>query len=213
MKQHWPAPERNKEPILAVLQRVLPSTGLLLEISSGSGQHAAFFARALPALRFQPSDMDDENLRSIAAWVAESAAPNLLPPLRIDVTQADWGITQADAVFNANMIHIAPWQCCEGLLRGVGQLLRPGGVFVMYGPFRLDGQHTSESNQRFDEGLKARDPRWGVRDAEVVVALAAEHGLAFQDRVAMPANNQCLVFQKLPRPPGEGSGEGRVSPA
>ncbi len=200
MKQHWPAPERNKEPILSVLRRVLPAEGLLLEIASGSGQHAAFFAHELPALTFQPSDMDDENLASIAAWVAESKAPNLRAPLRIDVTQADWDIARADAVFNANMIHIAPWECCQGLLRGVGQVLRAGGVLVLYGPFRLDGQHTSESNQRFDEGLKARDPRWGVRDAETVIALAAEHGLAFSERVAMPANNQCLVFRKSPTP-------------
>jgi hypothetical protein len=171
---------------------------LLLEIASGSGQHAAFFARELPTFHVQPSDMDDDNLASIAAWQAESGTPNLRAPLRIDVTEPDWGIEGVDAVFNANMIHIAPFACCQGLLRGVGRVLRVDGVFVLYGPFRLDGQHTSESNERFDAGLKARDPSWGVRDAETVIALAAERGLRFIERVAMPANNQCLVFHRSP---------------
>jgi SAM-dependent methyltransferase len=199
MKQEWPAPERNKQPILEVLRRVLPQRGLVLEIASGSGQHAAFFARELPGLSWQPSDLDDENLASIAAWVAESGCANLRAPLRLDVTQADWSIAEVDAVFNANMIHIAPWECCEGLVRGVGRSLRDGGVFVLYGPFRLAGAHTSESNQRFDEGLRARDARWGVRDAETVIALAAEQGLVFVERVAMPANNQILVLRRSAR--------------
>jgi SAM-dependent methyltransferase len=197
MKQHWPAPERNKEPILALLRRVLPERGTVLEIASGSGQHAAFFARELPALTFQPSDVDEENLRSIEAWVAEEKRANLLPPRRIDVTAPDWAIDSVDAVFNANMIHIAPWVCCEGLMRGVGRYLKTQGVFVLYGPFRLQGAHTSESNERFDQGLRARDPSWGVRDAEAVIALAAAEALTFVERVAMPANNQCLVFRHV----------------
>lgn len=196
MKQHWLAPERNKEPILAVLKRVFPARGSVLEISSGSGQHAAFFAQELPELCFQPSDMEEENLQSIAAWVADEKRANLLAPIRIDVTDDDWGIAAVDAVFNANMIHIAPFACCEGLLRGVGRTLKPGGVFVLYGPFRLEDAHTSESNERFDEGLRARDARWGVRDAETVIALAAASELTFVERVAMPANNQCLVFRR-----------------
>jgi hypothetical protein len=198
MKHEWPAPERNKEPILDVLRRVLPARGVLLEIASGSGQHAAFFAQQFPELTWQPSDVDEENLASISAWVTESGRTNLRAPLRLDVTRADWGIDQVDAVFNANMIHIAPWECCQGLLRGVGRCLRAGGVFALYGPFRLDGAHTSDSNAQFDAGLRARDPRWGVRDAETVIALAAEHGLRFDERVAMPANNQTLIFRKLP---------------
>jgi hypothetical protein len=199
MKQAWPAPERNKQPILEVLQRVLPARGLLLEIASGSGQHAAFFATQFPELSWQPSDFDDENLASIAAWVAESGRTNLRAPLWLDVTQAEWGSGEVDAVFNANMIHIAPWECCEGLLRGVGKYLRAGGVFVLYGPFRLNGAHTSESNEQFDAGLRARDARWGVRDAETVIALAAAEGLTFVERVAMPANNQILIFRRAPR--------------
>jgi SAM-dependent methyltransferase len=195
MKQQWPAPERNKQPILEVLRRVLPAHGTVLEIASGSGQHAAFFARELPNLCFQPSDLDDENLRSIAAWVKDEARDNLLAPRRIDVTETDWGIGPVEAVFNANMIHIAPWECAEGLLRGVSRTLRAQGVLVLYGPFRLQGAHTSESNENFDSGLRARDARWGVRDAEAVIALAQSHGLEFSERVAMPANNQVLVFR------------------
>lgn len=199
MKQQWPAPERNKQPILEVLQRVLPARGVLLEIASGSGQHAVFFAQQFPQLTWQPSDLDDENLASITAWVAESDRANLLSPLRLDVTQAEWDSGEVDAVFNANMIHIAPWECCQGLLRGVGRYLRAGGMFVLYGPFKLNGAHTSESNEQFDLGLRARDARWGVRDAETVITLAAEQGMSFVERVAMPANNQTLIFRRLPR--------------
>jgi len=197
MKQLWPAPERNKHAILDVLRRVLPEQGRLLEIASGSGQHAAFFASELPGLRVQPSDLDDDNLRSIEAWVAEARSDNLLPPLRIDVTQADWGIEPVHAIFNANMIHIAPFVCCEGLLSGAARYLLPQGVLVMYGPFRLHGAHTAPSNEQFDAGLRARDPRWGVRDLEAVVELAAAHGLTFVECVAMPANNQTVVFRRV----------------
>jgi SAM-dependent methyltransferase len=196
MKQHWPAAERNKRPILEVLCRVLPARGLVLEIASGSGQHASFFAEELPELSFQPSDVDADNLRSIAAWVEEAARDNLRPPRRLDVTEDDWGIENVDAIFNANMIHIAPWASCEGLLRGARRYLKQGGVLVLYGPFRLDGAHTAESNERFDAGLRERDERWGVRDAEAVIALGEAEGFAFLERVAMPANNQILVFRR-----------------
>jgi hypothetical protein len=196
MKQQWPAPERNKQPILELLQRVLPSAGSLLEVSSGSGQHAAFFAAALPALDFQPSDLDDSNLQSIRAWVQEAALPNLRPPLTLDVCSADWGVAPLDAIFNANMVHIAPIECCHGLMAGAGRHLRAGGVLVVYGPFRVGGAHTSESNERFDLDLRARDARWGVRDVELLQALGEAAGLGFEERVAMPANNQCLVFRK-----------------
>ena len=196
MKQQWPAPERNKQPILELLQRVLPSAGTLLELASGSGQHAAFFAAALPALVYQPSDVDDDNLQSIRAWVEEAALPNLRAPLTLDVCSADWGVAPLDAIFNANMIHIAPIACCEGLMAGAGRHLRPGGVLVVYGPFRVGGAHTSESNERFDLDLRARDARWGVRDVELLQALGDAAGLTLEERVAMPANNQCLVFRK-----------------
>lgn len=203
MKQCWPAPERNKEPILQVLTRVLPGSGTLLEIASGSGQHAVHFARALPALTIQPSDMDAENLASIRAWVAEAGLPNLREPVQLDVLTAAWPVGHASAVFNANMIHIAPWECCVALLHGVGQRLEAGGVFVLYGPFREGNAHTAPSNETFDAGLRARDPRWGVRDLEAVVAEAERAGLTLTERVPMPANNQSLVFtnRSSPRPP------------
>jgi SAM-dependent methyltransferase len=198
MKQTWSAPERNKQPILEVLRRVLPAKGVLLEIASGSGQHAAFFAATLPAWSWQPSDMDAENIASIEAWRTEAQLPNLRAPLRIDVCSAEWGLGdegQLDAVFCANMIHIAPWECCEGLIAGAARYLRTEGRLVLYGPFRIASTHTSDSNAAFDASLKARDPRWGVRDVEAVNALATTAGLHMTERVEMPANNQMLMFQ------------------
>jgi SAM-dependent methyltransferase len=195
MKQCWPAPERNKDPILEVLSRVFPATGRALELSSGSGQHAVHFARALPGLRWTPSDIESENLASIRAWVEESALPNLAAPVQLDVLADSWPVEQVDAVFNANMIHIAPWACCLGLLAGVRRVLRAQGVFVLYGPFRIAGEHTAPSNETFDASLRARDPTWGVRDLEAVVSEAERQGLAFAERVPMPANNQCVVFR------------------
>jgi len=196
MKQVWPAAERNKQPILEVLRRVLPAEGTVLEVASGTGQHAAFFASQLPGLTFQPSDIDDENLASIRAWVDEARLSNLRPPLKLDVTQPDWGVGTFEAIFNANMIHIAPWACCVGLVAGAGRHLAPAGVLVMYGPFRVGGTHTAPSNAEFDASLKTRDPRWGVRDSEAVTALAEEAGLKLQERVPMPANNQMLIFTR-----------------
>ena len=196
MKQVWPAAERNKQPILEVLRRVLPAEGTVLEVASGTGQHAAFFASQLPGLTFQPSDIDDENLASIRAWVDEARLSNLRPPLKLDVTQPDWGVGTFEAIFNANMIHIAPWACCVGLVAGAGRHLAPAGVLVMYGPFRVGGTHTAPSNAEFDASLKTRDPRWGVRDSEAVTALAEEAGLKLQERVPMPANNQTLIFTR-----------------
>lgn len=196
MQLHWPAPERNKVPILEVLRRILPSAGRLLEVASGTGQHSAYFAGALPAWTWLPSDVDPKNLASIAAYVAEAALPNLAAPRELDVCAHDWGVSELDAVFNANMIHIAPWECCEGLLRGAGRNLRDGGVLIMYGPFRIGGEHTAESNREFDSDLRRRDPRWGVRDLEVVVELAQSFGLTHCDTIAMPANNQSIVFER-----------------
>jgi len=197
MKLTWPAPERNKEPILQVLRRVLPERGTLLEVASGTGQHAVHFAAALPGLDYQPSDQDPANLASIAAWVEEAALPNLRPPISLDVCQPDWGVGTLQAIFNANMIHIAPWACAEGLLAGAGRHLGAHGTCVLYGPFRIDGVHTADSNARFDDDLRSRDPHFGVRDMEAVVSLAEQAGLAFQERVPMPANNQCLVFRRV----------------
>ena len=192
----WPAPERNKVPILEVLQRVLPPSGTLLEVASGTGQHAAFLAGALPAWTWQPSDTDSENPASIEAHCARAGLPNLRPPLALDVRALDWGTGTVDAIFNANMIHIAPWDCCEGLLAGAARHLRPGGQLLMYGPYRIAGEHTAESNREFDASLRARDARWGVRDLEAVTALAGELGLRFKERAAMPANNLSVVFER-----------------
>jgi len=195
MKQCWPAPERNKGPILEVLRRVLPDKGTVLEIASGTGQHVAFFAEHFPHLRFVPSDVDPDNLESIRAWATE-APENVLAPRLIDVRSSEWSVGCVEAIFCANMIHIAPWTCTTGLLEGVGRNLEDHGVFVLYGPFKFAGEHTSESNAQFDASLKARDPEWGVRDAEAVEELAREVGLKLVEKVAMPANNWCLVFRR-----------------
>jgi SAM-dependent methyltransferase len=196
-KLSWGAPERNKQPILEVLQRVLPASGTLLELASGTGQHAVYFAQHLPGWTIQPSDVEPENLASIAAYQREAGLPNLREPVRLDVADATW--PNASAVFNANMIHIAPWQAALDLLRGAARVLAPGDKLVLYGPFKIGGAHTAPSNQSFDDSLRARDPSWGVRDLEAVVSIAASHGLALEERVEMPANNQTLIFTRQER--------------
>ena len=188
--------ERNREPIREVLASALPAEGTLLEIASGTGMHAVYLSRALPAWTWQPSDADPEALASIEAWREAEGAANLRPPVRIDVTEDDWPVGSVDAVFNANMIHISPYASAEGLMRGVGRGLRAGGRLALYGPFKIDGAHTAESNARFDESLRARDPRWGVRDLEAIVALADAAGLDHDGRVEMPANNLTLLFTR-----------------
>lgn len=192
----WPAPERNKGPILEVLARVLPAKGRLLEVASGTGQHAAYFAERLPGLMVQPSDVSPANLESIRAWVSEVGLPNLLEPIELDVTREPWPTEPVDAIFSANLVHIAPWSTAEALIRGVGRHLGPEGIFAIYGPFKLAGEHTSDSNRTFDEDLRRRDPSWGVRDAEVIIERAAQVGLGFLERVQMPANNQTLLFAR-----------------
>lgn len=195
-KLTWAAPERNKQPILDVLQRALPPSGTLLELASGTGQHAAHFARHLPSWSIQPSDVEPENLASIRAWVSEARLPNLLDPRRIDVLDDDWQVPVATAIFNANLIHIAPWQAAVGLMRGAARHLEPGGKLIVYGPFRIEGQHTAASNENFDASLRERDARFGVRDLEAVLALAGDNGLHLVERLAMPANNQTLVLAR-----------------
>lgn len=195
-KQVWPAPERNKAPILEVLRRVLPERGTLLEIGSGTGQHAVHFARHLPGLVFQPSDLDPENLESIRAWVEEARLPNLRLPFRLDVLSPHWSVNEVDVVYSANMIHIAPWECAEALFNGAGRHLGEAGVCVLYGPFSVGGEHTAPSNARFDADLRERDPRFGVRDLFAVEELARRVGLELRERVDMPANNLTLVFRR-----------------
>ena len=191
-----PAVARNREPILAVLRRVLPSSGLVLEVASGSGEHARFFAAALPQLTWQPSDSDPRARASIAAFRDAGAPPNLLPPVALDASAAEWPVAGAAAVMCINMIHIAPWSACAGLMAGAARVLTSGGVLYLYGPYQEDGRHTAASNAAFDADLRARDPRWGVRDLGEVLALASRHGFAHRETVAMPANNRSVVFRR-----------------
>lgn len=195
-RAYAPATARNREPILAVLSRVFPPSGLVLEVSSGTGEHAAFFAGALPHLAWQPTDRDERALLSIAAHRDAAGLNNLLPPLILDVSSPDWPVARADAMACINMIHIAPWAACEGLMAGAARILSPGGALYLYGPYKEGGVHTAESNHRFDLDLQLRDSSWGVRDLEDVVALAAGHGLRHTETVTMPANNRSVVFVK-----------------
>lgn len=191
-----PATERNREPILAVLRQVLPASGTVLEIASGTGQHAVHFAAALPGITWQPSDPDAAARASIAAWIAHAGVANVRAPLALDVCRQPWGIDAAAAVVCINMIHIAPWAAAEALFSGAGKLLGPGGVLFLYGPYRRGGAHTAPSNAAFDAQLRATDPDWGVRDMEAVIALGAAQGLHCDEPVPMPANNFCLVLRK-----------------
>ncbi|HEX7910282.1 MAG TPA: DUF938 domain-containing protein [Paraburkholderia sp.] len=196
LRQHSPSAERNRAPILAVLRQVLPATGRVLEIASGTGQHAIHFARAMPGLDWQPSDADEEARASIAAWTAHEGLPNIRAPLALDVHQADWGIDALDAVVCINMIHISPWSAAQALFAGAGHRLADGGVLYLYGPYKRGGAHTAPSNEAFDQQLRSRDPEWGVRDMEAVTALGASAGFVCDEPVAMPANNFSLVFRK-----------------
>jgi SAM-dependent methyltransferase len=191
-----PAVARNRDPILAALRRFIPETGRVLEIASGTGEHAVHFAAAFPGLSWQPTDPDGEALASIAAWRERAGLPNLLAPIRFDVTARPWPVDRVDAVVCINMIHIAPWRAAEALMEGAARALAAGGVLFLYGPFKEQGQHTAPSNAAFDADLRARNPEWGVRDLGEVRALAERHGLAFAERVAMPANNLSVVFRR-----------------
>jgi SAM-dependent methyltransferase len=187
---------RNSDPILQVLRRVLPPRGLVLEVASGSGEHAAYFAKAMPALTWQPSDPDAAALASIDAHRAAVGAPNLLPPLRLNVTAERWPLESADAVICNNMIHIAPWAACEGLIVGSARTLPRDGVLYLYGPYKIDGRHTAPSNADFDASLCARNPHWGIRDLGDVVDLAKRHGFALAETVQMPVNNLSVIFRR-----------------
>ena len=187
---------RNREPILEVLWRVLPAQGLVLEVASGSGEHAAYFAQHLPTLSWQPSDPDAEALASIEAHRVATGLPNLLAPLRLDVTSAHWPVERADAIVCNNMIHISPWAATEGLVAGAARVLSQQGLLYLYGPYRIDGRHTAPSNEAFDASLRTQNPLWGVRDLAEVTALAARHGLVLAETVAMPANNLSVIFRR-----------------
>jgi len=193
--QQSPSTARNREPILSVLQRVLPAKAEVLEIASGTGEHAVFFAQAQPGWRWRPSDLDAAARASIAAWAAAEAVSNVLAPVEIDVRAADWGVSGPfDAIVAINMIHISPWAATLGLMAGAGRLLRAGGMLYTYGPYKRGGEHTAPSNEAFEQWLKARDVNFGVRDVADVEQAANAQGLRLLESVEMPANNLSLVF-------------------
>ena len=191
-----PSAMRNREPMLAVLRRVMPEKGGVLEIASGTGEHAAYFAPRFPGLSWQPSDTDPTALPSIAAWVADTDAPNLRPPVVLDVTADPWPVEHADVIVCCNMIHIAPWAAARGLLAGAGRILAPGGVLYLYGPYRVEGRPTAPSNEAFDRSLRSRNPDWGVRRLDDVAREAAGHGLVLAETVDMPADNLSVISRK-----------------
>ncbi len=195
-RRHSSAAERNAAPILAQLQRLLPPSGVLLEIASGTGQHAAHCSAGLPGWRWLPSDGDAASLQSIAAWCAGSQ--QVAPPLLLDVLQADWPGVPAvvDAIFCANMIHIAPWPCCGALMRGAARHLSAAGQLITYGPYLEDEVPTAPSNVAFDADLRRRDPAWGLRRLADVAQEAAQAGLVLHERVPMPANNLLLAWRR-----------------
>ena len=202
-----PSVSRNQDPILAVLKQVLPPAGTVLEIASGTGEHAVYFAAALPHLTWRPTDRDEQALKSIAAHRAASSLANLLPPLALDAAAPDWPVQQADAVVAINMVHISPWRATQGPFAGAGRLLPSGGVLYLYGAYKENGTHSAPSNEAFDRDLRLRNPEWGVRNLEDVMELARAEGLDLAERVLMPANNLSLVFRRSePRRAG-GSGQ------
>ena len=196
MKRRAPAAERNREPIAAVLAEELSAAGLVLEVASGTGEHAVHFARRFPQLQWQPSDPDPASRDSIGAWREEIGVANLLPPLELDARAADWPATRADAVLCINMIHISPRRATEGLFAHAGHLLPAGAPLIVYGPFLEEGVATAPSNLDFDAGLKARNPKWGLRPLSWLDTLAASCGLQRTRRVEMPANNLTVVYRR-----------------
>ncbi|MBD1804357.1 DUF938 domain-containing protein [Microcoleus sp. FACHB-SPT15] len=210
-RQYALATQRNREPILNVLLQVLPPTGTVLEISSGTGEHAVFFAPRLQPRKWIPSDPNPVARASIATWREHCPADNLYPPIALDVRDPIWEVEQDElpeplqdidfkcnpivAIVNINMIHISPWSACLGLLAGARRILSPNGILYLYGPFKQGGKHTARSNANFDESLRAQNPEWGVRDLDEVVAVAQAQNLSLVETYAMPANNLSVIFQ------------------
>ena len=191
-----PTTQRNREPIATVLRDWLPPTGLVLEIASGTGEHAVHFAREFPQLEWQPSDVEPLALSSIEAWRADSGLPNLREPVVLDAASSTWPIARADALLSINMVHISPWESALGLLDGAARLLPTGSPLILYGPWLTDEVETAPSNLAFDSDLKRRDPRWGLRRVEDFAAQAGVRGLKLADQRAMPANNRMLLFSR-----------------
>jgi hypothetical protein len=197
VRQHAPATLRNREPIAAVLARELPASGTVLEVASGTGEHAVFFAARFPALRWQPSDVCPEALASIAAYLADYTGENLAPPLLLDAAApASWPVDAVDAVLCINMVHISPWEATIGLFKGCAQVLTNEAPIILYGPY-LEGEvETAASNLEFDQSLKVRNPPWGLRHLDDVDRVASEHGFERTSRFEMPANNLTLVYKR-----------------
>lgn len=195
-RRHAPATLRNRDAIAAVLAEWLPATGTVLEVASGSGEHVVHFAAAFPTLGWQPSDPDPAGLVSIAAWCADAGLANIAPPLALDASVGGWPIDRADAILCINMVHISPWDATLGLLAGAARLLRTGAPLILYGPYVELNVPTADSNIAFDASLRARDPAWGLRNIDDVKAAAADAGLTFMERRAMPANNLMLLFRR-----------------
>ena len=191
-----PAVARNREPILAVLREVLPDRGNVLEIASGSGEHAFYFAYHLPRVTWYPSDANVAARSSIAAWRNEGGPPNLRPPLALDVIRRPWPYVDYDALVCINMLHISPWAASEALLAEAGERLPSGGALYLYGPFKRDGRHTAPSNADFDADLQRRNPDWGIRDLGEIQALAQANGLFIERIVEMPANNLSVILRR-----------------
>ena len=196
MKRHAPATARNAEPLANVLASELPEKGLVLEIASGTGEHAVFLARRFPQLRWQPSDRDEGALDSIRAWASEAALENIADPILLDAASIEWPIEHADALLCVNMVHISPWEATEGLFAGAAEVLGRGAHLILYGPFIEDAVETAASNLAFDRSLKDRDSRWGLRRLDDLDRLAAKHRFVRTERHAMPANNLVLVYRQ-----------------
>jgi hypothetical protein len=190
-----PAALRNREPIVEVLREWLPPHGLVLEVASGTGEHAAFFGEQFPQLEWQPSDVHPDALASIAAWQQAARLPNVRPPVTLDASSSDWPIIEADAVLCINMVHISPWASALGLLDGAARVLTTGGPLILYGPWLIGDGPVAPSNLAFDADLKSRDPEWGLRRVEDFAAAAEEHGLSMVETRAMPANNLMLLLR------------------
>jgi SAM-dependent methyltransferase len=199
-RREAPAARRNASAILDVLRRILPESGTVLEIGSGTGQHAAAFASALTPRSWLPSDPDPDQRASIASWIAEIDGAAPLPPRDINAASADWDVRPEDgisAIVTVNVVHISPWAVCQGLVAGAGRLLPTGGVLYLYGPFKRAGQHTAPSNAVFDATLQARNPEWGIRNLEDIATLGEDAGLFLDPVIDMPSNNFSLVFRRL----------------
>lgn len=192
-----PAAARNRDPILRVLRDCLPPSARVLEIASGTGEHAVWFAEALVKVSWQPTDMDPDALESITARRDLAGLPNLLPPLQLDASAEAWPVARADAIVAINMVHIAPWSATQGLIAGAARVLTADGLLFLYGPFSEGGLHAAASNKAFDADLRARNPSWGVRDLNEITALAVQRGLTKPERIPMPANNLSVIFRRL----------------